>query len=151
MVTRWRRSGPRLSARHLQALEGAVGVLPPAYRKWLQKHNGGIPSPCYFPYFDRRRRLYSWVETMLQAAAGGAPDAAYDIVANHGAMGSRLPRGCLVIGYAVRDDVLGLRLAGRKIGEVVLWSAEQDKVFRVAPDFGSFLASLCSDPGDELL
>jgi cell wall assembly regulator SMI1 len=49
MLVRTKEAGPRISESDVTALEDRLGVqLPPGYRAFLLKHNGGRPFPASF-------------------------------------------------------------------------------------------------------
>ncbi len=139
----------------LSAAEQALGVqLPDEYRGFMLAHNGGRPEPDGFDISWRpeqasaaaagRRALLSWFFSIYEQREENL------LVANQVDFRGRLPAGTLAIGRDPGGNLLLLRTAGPRRGELLYWLREgeveegqaptEDNVGFVADSFDDFLA-----------
>jgi hypothetical protein len=153
--------GPKLVAKQLKALETQLGCeLPEDYREFLLKHNGGDPDKKCF-YASRGDAETTWVDFFHQVDEhlGGSCEEAEpcSIAFERFAYGEVTPDDCLIIGKAARDDLLLLRIRGKRRGQIDLknmeelgppladsdWGADKEQGVRpVAKSFSAFLKML---------
>jgi hypothetical protein len=144
-------SGEKIAERQIKSLEQAVGAtLPLQYRRFLRKHNGGTPNIGYFDCNQTGETL--WVDDFLQAFSSKADETTVSVITDR--YRQCIPADCLVIGFACRDDLLLLRVRGKKKGRVDLKcmattrppeNAPRDReeaVYPLAHDLDRFLAAL---------
>src|SRR5687767_10317127 len=102
--------GPKLTAARLKALESQLGCrLPDAYRKFLLRHNGGVPSKPVFRA-TKREADPDWVDFFHHAdeflATPNKKAHPFSLASIHYAAGGLIPDDCLIIGMASRDNLL---------------------------------------------
>jgi hypothetical protein len=145
--------GP-LAEAELNAAEQALGVrLPADYRRFMRSHNGGRPDPDSFDIHWRpeqapsaaagRRALLSWFFSIYEQREENL------LVANQVDFRGRLPAGTLAIGRDPGGNLLLLRTAGPRSGELLYWLREtaveegltptEDNVGFVADSFDDFI------------
>lgn len=157
-------SGPKLSGSTLSQFELILGLnpLPPEYRKFLLKHNGGTPTPAFFEFKRGRKPTKSlWVDHFLgidRRSLFGVhkPDLVSQLIKHR----THLPMWFLPIGYVVRDDLLLLGVLDwhETYGQIWIqcWDEVEmragrrmspgDGLYQLAPSFRAFLGMLDEDP-----
>jgi hypothetical protein len=135
---------PKLDDSALDMLEKHVGfALPQAYRQFLLKHNGGIPSPNCFVYYDpiddkiERRSIdeffhignkYDFYSVYAHVGKGIIPDDALAIAYDG-------QQGTIFISYAVGDE-------GRIYLHANWIEPEEVNIFLLGESFEDFLQKL---------
>lgn len=141
-------TGPALSEADIAAFERALlAELPPNYRHFLLRQNGGTPKPRLIPVAGGPE---SEVEVVTLLALLGLP--AFDLRCARTDYADRIPPEYLVVGFCGGAELLVLVLVGASIGEVLLWDPYVDGVYawgeegffgayyHIASNFDEFLA-----------
>lgn len=121
--------GPKLGPNELRALEEQLGCeLPTDYREFLLRHNGGDPDKKCF-YASKGDAETTWVDFFHQVdehLAGPCEEAEpCSIAFERFASAEVTPDDCLIIGKAARDDLLLLRIRGKRRGQIDLKNMEE--------------------------
>ncbi len=136
---------PAVSSSKLKRLEEVLEVaLPPAYCKFLEQWNGGVPR---VDGFQTESSSDESIDCFL--GIGGGKDQPYDLMAFLGEYAERLPEGFLPIAYDPFGNLILLGLGEESTGvwfwdhelEPVEETDEVENVWRIAPSFEVFLAS----------
>ncbi len=156
--------GPKLVAKQLRALEAQLGCeLPEDYREFLLKHNGGDPDKKCFVANEGDAET-TWVDFFHQVdqhLADPSEEAEpCSIAFERYASGEVTPDDCLIIGKAARDDLVLLRIRGKRRGQIDLknmeelgppladsdWGKDKEQgVHPLAKSFSAFLEMLQSE------
>lgn len=115
--------GRKLAEKRIRSLEELLDcALPVDYRAFLLKHNGGDPNRRFF--FVRQTGRTTILDSFLMVDANlVAPreDASPSSISYmHHAFGRFVPPDCLIIGIVARDNLLLLRIRGKRRGRVDL-------------------------------
>jgi hypothetical protein len=157
--------GPTLTAEQLSAMEDVLcmdGQLPPEFRAFLLRQNGGDPSPSYFVWLHPEQgKQVANLEKILGLDPRPIADRARELDCIRMTLKFRdeLPTRAIVIANAARDDLLLTFEDGPREGEI--WIKYWDEVplgvdeppnpeagiYRVAESFVSFLQLLKDDGG----
>ena len=147
---------PKLTQSQLTSLESQFGFakLPPEYRRWILRHNGGAPSPSHFDWeHPIDGNTVREVSTLLgfDTSALVSSNRQPDLITMTLRYRDQLPRSAIVIGFVEPEDVLVLHTRGELAGQVslLLWDKAtrgEDSVFLVASSFRAFLQSLRRAP-----
>lgn len=146
--------GP-LAETELAAAEQTLRVqLPPDYRNFLLKHNGGRPKPDRFNIDWRPEQKaaavgpWSMLSWFFSVHAGRSCNL---LRSNTVSFAGRLPADTLAIGEDPGGDLLLIRTAGPQRGALLFWVMEmeaqdgetptEDNVGFVADSFDDFLAN----------
>jgi hypothetical protein len=142
---------PLESFRRLEMEAGAS--LPPEYREFLQRHNGGRPEPAWFRISWQgqswaRRFPFDWVDWFF----GLREEDSNDLRANLRYYRDRIPEGTIPIGCDPGGNLLLLGIVGSRQGNVMIWvrdyegeegeAADYGNVGMIADGFGAFIESL---------
>jgi hypothetical protein len=139
------KSGAPLDGRAIDALEELVGArLPPAYRSFLERQNGGIPTPY------EMRAGKTWVGVQAFLSAGPPHDIATFFRLLCPAGQRRVPPELIPIARCEGGNFLCLGVEGTFLGRVYLWDHEEEGVdsytyanlTELSPDLDDFLARL---------
>jgi hypothetical protein len=144
-------AGPPLGEATIAAWEGSVGiVLPPAYKSFLLKHNGGRPIPRAFPMSDFPNNPYGTVQVFFRI--GGMMEVS-SIDWNVKTFAGRIPQELLPIACDGSGDLLLLALEGEHMGAVLFWDyydqpvePDYSNIYWVADSFDAFVESFCELP-----
>jgi hypothetical protein len=144
--------GPPPTAEALRGLEDRLGApLPPSYRAFLQRYNGGVPEPAFYPLEGMENNPVGDVQLLFGLETGEDSD---DLRWYVEEIISDMPAGLLPIGVTNTGNLICIWIAGERVGEVYLWQsyAESEpvewsrcgysKLYFIADDFDAFLASL---------
>lgn len=161
---RFRWSSPKLSTRFLSATELYLAPirLPDEFRRFLLKHNGGAPSLRVFHWEHPENGDHeAHVDDLLGIDPRPLDDRSRRADCVSVTLGRRdvLPRYCIPIGFADRDDVLLLFTSGSREGQVWIKYGEEAKpmpgesdlppaeeaLYFVADSFNAFLALLADE------
>lgn len=157
------RSGRPLTAISLKRAEKELGITFPAeYRRFMLKHNGGVPEPGYFLYKHAKsgKKHSTWVDELCRITTSKIDSLSLrgqnEMVARCAAEGSPVPDGAFTFAYGPGSSLLILTTGARK-GQVwlKLWDevdSDPDSkpdpkqgMHRVAASFDKFLAILCDE------
>ena len=129
------------------ALEQALGVVLPAdYKAFLLQQNGGRPR-------EYEASIPEWGSTPVARLLGVSASGRSDIAFQAKRMASLLPAGVIPVGDDPGGNYFCLDTTKAGAGSVLLWDHESStpdenegetefKLYRVAPSFNAFLASL---------
>jgi len=132
----------KLTSEQLRRFEDHLQVkLPQDYRRFVCKHNGGVPDKGMFKIKGNNEEF--WLDELLAVDAGSYPGIPL-FTSTHGKF---VPNDCLIIGTVCRDDLLLLRLKGKHRGRIELKRMDVSNdpakgVHSVAKNFKGFVASL---------
>jgi len=134
----------KLTPEQIRRFEDHLQVkLPEDYRKFLSKHNGGVPDKGIFKIKGCTEEF--WLDELFAVDADeeSQPDIPL-ITSTHGKF---VPNDCLIIGTVCRDDLLLMRLKGKHRGRIELKRMDVSNdpakgVCLVAKNFKGFVASL---------
>ena len=124
--------GPTLTAEQLSVMEDLLcvnGQLPPEFRAFLLRQNGGDPSPSAFPWRHPdggRAGLEPGRDPRLDLRAADRPVARHRCIRMTLKLRDELPAWAIVIGNADRDDWLLTFEDGPREGEI--WIKYWDEV-----------------------
>ena len=146
-----------LAAELLVEFEQSIGVaLPACYRRFLEIHNGGYPTPARFRIawngqMEARRFPYDDVNFLF----GLARESWCDLRNGYDCYLGRVPRDTIPIGGDPGPNVILLGITGSRRGQVLFWVSDGEceegdepddsNVGFVASDFRAFLDSLTED------
>lgn len=153
---KFRASNGKATEQQIKRLEEEWRVtLPEDYRRFLRQTNGGSPDKGCFDC-DAGKEL--WLDDLLPIEGDKPDEGSVSAVTRR--CREFVPQDCLVIGFVCRDDLVLLRVRGRRKGQVDLKRMEEADVSRkgpvdpeaavypVAKNFAKFVASL-SKASDE--
>lgn len=148
------RSLPPLEEAKLKEMERVIGSpLPPDYRAFLLRYNGGQPFPSGFR-MKREGRGYSesCVAWLYGIQDGGEFFNSFEF--HYRSCLGRMPPNIVPIGSDPGGNQICISIAGRDLGHVYFWDHEReadpdegeepgyDNLYFVADSFSAFLASL---------
>ena len=147
---------PPVSAETLAEAEArlaAIGTrIPPSYRAFLAKQDGGEPVRCVFSFPQHDREQHDLVRLFFGIAE--SPNG--DLVSEAEIARDRLPADVLPIATDNFDNLVVLDGREGRDGPVLFWDHEfqsdppsEDDLFYVAPDLETFLAGLEEYVDDE--
>jgi len=151
-ISNFKFRGPPIDDDDLRALENHLGVaLPPPYRAFLLRVNGGRPSPedvfesCLGPGKGSMLRLFFYVRH---------PDRQTRTIAHQRfAFEKRIPDDLLPIGVDAGGSIIGIGIGSENYGKVYFWKLYDEidleegekpgyyNVYLLAEDFDQFLDS----------
>jgi hypothetical protein len=119
--------------------------IPPAYRDFLLRQNGGSPDPSLFEVEDNGE------EVAVQMFFGlKMPAFSLNLERVFDDFGSRLPPALFPIAQDPGGNIIGVVEDGEQAGVVMYWDldfeGEEGALSRVAPDFQTFLRRLGNLP-----
>lgn len=142
----WSESGPRIANRDLSDAEASLRCsLPNDYRRFVLRHNGGVPSLVIFP-IDRMPKNPTGEVRCLRSI--GHPDDVLDLVASNGRLAHALPPLCVSVGDDASGDQILLFVDGPRTGQVWFydWYSKyrnpERRIYFIAKTFDAFLESL---------
>ena len=150
----FKNTGPTLTEENIARLEDQLQCrLPADYRDFLLKHNGGRPSRVHFSILLGGETEEWWIDSFYSVdehlAQPSSEARGATLSCAHFTDGEFVPRDCLVIGSAVRDDRLLLRLSGDRRGQIDMKFGEdmdqadpEGGIYPLAESFCAFLRSL---------
>ena len=132
-MTTFSDSGRVLSEDDIAAFESRTRVrLPEEYRKFLARHNGGVPTPASFSE--------SSVRYFLEIQGR---DSYSDIEARWALIGDRLSDGMLPIANDPGGNSILIQTSGADVGSIWFWDHENPSALvRLADSFNRFLDGL---------
>lgn len=130
----------------IERLEERVGKLPPDFREFLLRINGGRPDPAGFSFQAGPRADESDVDWFF-ALGQGSP---YEILHSLEVYRDRIPMGLLPIASDPGGNLLLLSLRRDDFGSVFFWDHEEESppnptmsnAYLVASSFSAFIADL---------
>jgi len=141
--------GPPISNSDLDDVEAELGLrMPPAFRAFLLRNNGGVPEPSYYFITGLRNNPWNNVEWFnplhSDGVGGGVLESTLD-------MRDRLPADCIDIASAP-GGALVIGAVGPREGRVWFWDwyvsmldDPETRIYPVADSFEAFLAGLADE------
>ncbi len=156
MLRNMRNPGRQLSETDIEDVEAQLGFkLPPNYRAFLKKYNGGRPEPALFPIEGMDKNP----EGDIQVFFGGDREIeSSNLVWNAEASSGRMPANLLPIACNGCGGLICLSLWGDDAGSVLFWDYYNEQlgpnpgyenIYRIADSFEAFLESLHLDAANE--
>jgi hypothetical protein len=141
----------------IEQTEGKLGVrLPDDYRTFLLKHNGGTPTPDFFPIHGYGAAAGSTLDWFY----GIHKQHTYDLIWNATISKGRMPRELLPIAEAAFGDEVCLVVAGPLRGKIYFWVHDAEvgegepptwaNTYYVANSFTELLGNLQEHPPYDL-
>lgn len=138
-----------VTEQQLAQLEEQLGrKLPPAYRAFLLKHNGGYPVPDTFDLPEMGADADGMVDRFL-AIHDGEHSNLYDYLETYA---GRLPPNLFPVAHDPGGNVICISVDGEDSGQVYFWDHEEEaedgetptfeNVYLIADDFDAFLDGL---------
>jgi hypothetical protein len=143
--------GPQLNEDDIRNFEKEAGVsLPPPYKAFLLKYDGGQPSPDAFPIEGMPKNPYG----IIQMFFGIRNDLeCYTLKWIYDVFKTDTPRNLFPIACTPSDDSICLSLSGQDAGSVLFWDyyaphspSTYDNVYKIAGSFDEFIQSLFRAP-----
>jgi hypothetical protein len=132
----------------LRKLESRMRAkLPPAYRKFLRSHNGGIPTPDLFS--TRDGKIDSIVRNFLPLDSDDEESLTSEF--EEFTLEKQIPSNIIPIAIDPADDRIVLSLFGRDAGSIYYWARGQEPdppscsykyMYLIADSFEEFLSYL---------
>lgn len=143
------KSREQLTKQDISRTELELGFsLPPQYKEFLLKNNGGYPEPDAFPIQDNPSDDHGLVHYFLCIKPGDV----YNLVNYATLFLGRVPKNLLPIAVDPGGNLICLSVAGADRGRVYFWEHEEESqegetpgyenVYLVANSFDEFLDSL---------
>jgi cell wall assembly regulator SMI1 len=143
-------AGPVLSEADIASLEQRIGrSLPAPYRSFLQRFNGGRPTPAHFLVPGWRER-----ESLVNDFDGIVPGRYNDLEADIKSLRGRIPESLIPIADDPGGNSILIATEGKERGSVYFWDHEDEppdspariedypNLYLVAQDFDAFVAQL---------
>jgi cell wall assembly regulator SMI1 len=122
-------------------------AIPPAYRAFLEEHDGGEPVRDRFTYVQDNQPKPGTLDEFLGVAPVEPP--LVNLVVMVGILGERMLPGVVPIALDPGGNLVCIDTRDRSDGPVVFWDHEYEgdppdaaNLYPIAPDFPTFLASL---------
>ena len=134
-------AGPAIDGSDIVLVEGEIGeVLPPDYRAFLLRYNGGLPTP---DIVDIPKLPGSPTDVQVLFGVRRSVESS-NIAWNWHAYGERIPRGCLPIACDSGGNLFCMSIVASDKGAIsyVDQSASPWRSYRVADSFTDFLDAL---------
>jgi hypothetical protein len=152
--------GPRLDDKKIDSFEARWNIkLPPEYRAFLLRTNGGMPEPEVLFHFVERGKPSDSVLDQFYILRKGADDPNLDEALETFIATRRMPATFLPFAYDQFGNQICISVAGKDVGRVYFWSHERepadpaedsdpsiDNVSLIADSFSSFLDALTPVP-----
>lgn len=156
-----RNRGPKLGIRQIKMMEKQLGCeLPESYKKFFLKNNGGIPNRSFYylkslkenPYPQCVSRFF-FIDKNLAKPSSKADvfSISYNRYLFKEVCPNVIPDDSLVIGEDERENMIILRIKGRRYGQVALKLVGEapepqentdQNVYKIAKTFSDFLDTL---------
>lgn len=146
MVKEIREVGRGLSEQDIVSLELKIGrLLPPEYKEFLFRNNGGRPVPMYFPIIGL---FNNPVGQVLDFFGIDDPVESCRVDWNFAVYGDRVPNGMLPIATDGGGNLICISLDTKNLGAVYFWDHNQEMsmsstngLYEIAPNLRGFLES----------
>lgn len=145
-------AGRAVDQSRLDELETTIGrPLPPSYRAFLLRNNGGEPDLDHYPITGMTDNPFGEIRMFLGIDAAAEHD---DVEATLDLLKDSLPQGFLPVGYSSGGDMICVSLNDHDHGAVYFWDSQAESepapwmrsgysnAYFVADSFEHFIASL---------
>ncbi|HYO55635.1 SMI1/KNR4 family protein [Archangium sp.] len=145
--------GPLAPDAWARAEQEAGGPLPLEYKRFLERFNGGSPTPSGFRIrWSGQEWAERWSTDMVQQFLGIQEGSPADLLSDVRVYRGRIPADTIPIGYDPGGNLLLLGVRGANTGKVFFWLQDYEireggepdyrNVGEVAPNLDAFLDSL---------
>lgn len=125
-------SSSPVSEEGIIAVERALGVtLPPGYRGFLLKHNGGHPDKPVFTVAETG--AFGVIQNLFCVNA----DSRDDLIKAHKRYHARLPKSVLSVGCDPGGNLIVIGVSGLLVGRVFFWDHEAEGIAAGADALGN--------------
>jgi hypothetical protein len=135
--------------RQLRQLEKRLGLaLPPPYRRFLLRHNGGRPKPGVFRFGPADEPYSGSMVDRFLAVYGGKHDNFEHYFRTYKLDDRRIPENLIPVAHDPGGNLICLSVSGKDVGAVYFWDHEREEgppreaVSLIAKSFDRFLAGL---------